>query len=167
VTLNQLAIAANADLKWLLNSSSLLGRKLRPTAKEARWWGLVRALESTFGLTLANASAGATRALAHESDDGEVVVAENSSSSATMSVNVFRYDSTALGNLSRALVRETPMRRGRRAGAPHDPIGAGVEYGLDIGLLRSSLERTPAERLALLDRNQAFVYEMQRKRRKS
>lgn len=165
MNLNQLSIAAGADLKWLLNSSAILRRPLRPTPENARWWGLVRVLESTFGLTLSNAGSAATRALSSENDDGEVAVAADSSGSATMSVNRVRYDSTFLANLSRALVRETPKRRGRRAERSRDPVGAAAEYGLDIGLMQSSLERTPGERLTALDRNRAFVYQMQQNRK--
>jgi hypothetical protein len=165
VTLNQLSIAVGCQPKWLLNSSSLLGRSLRPTKENARWWALVRLLESTFGLTLANAAAGATRALAHRNDDGSVTIAEDVSSSAAMSVDLVRYDTTFLANLSRACVRETPKRRGRRGATSRDPIAAARDYGLDLGLMQSSLARTPGERLALVDRNRAFVEEMQRGRR--
>lgn len=166
MNLTQLAVAAAADSKWLLNSSALLGRTLRPTMASARWWGLVRVLETAFGVTLANASGAATRALANENGYRNVLVAEDVSSSASMSVDLFRYHSIFLANYSRALLRETPRRRGRRAARPLDPIGRAKEHGLDIGLMRSSLERTPSERLAMLDTNRAFVYEMQTSRRK-
>ncbi len=125
------------------------------------------ALERTFGLTLANASAAATRALAGQIDDANVVVAEDDSGVAKMSVNLFRYDTNFLANLSRARVRETPKRRGRRAGKSRDPIAAAVSYGLDVGLIQSSLARTPAERLALLERNRAFVFEVRGSRRRA
>ncbi|MDQ6716812.1 MAG: hypothetical protein M3Z17_00535 [Gemmatimonadota bacterium] len=166
MNLTQFSVACGCEPKWLLNSSALLGRSLRPTPENARWWGLVRALESTFGLTLANASAAATRALAGEIDDANVVVAEDDSGVATMSVNLFRYDTNFLANLSRARVRETPKRRGRRAEKSRDPIAAAEGYGLDIGLILSSLARTPAERLALLDRNRGFLYQMRESRRR-
>ena len=166
MNLTQFSIASGCDMKWLLNSSAILGRNIRLTPENARWWGLVRALESTFGLTLANASAAATRALAGQMDDAIVVVAEDDSGVASMLVNLFRYDTNFLANLSRARVRETPKRRGRRAGKSRDPIAAAERYGLDIGLIQSSLERTPAERLALLDRNREFVYEMRGSRRR-
>lgn len=166
VNLIQFACAAGCKPKWLLNSSAILGRSLRPTPENARWWGLVHALESAFGLTLANAGAAATRALAGQYDDANVVVAEDDSGVASISVNLFRYDATFLANLSRARVRETPKRRGRRAKA-RDPIAAAEGYGLDIGLIQSSLARTPAERLAILEKNRAFVYEMRGSRRRA
>lgn len=80
-----------------------------------------------------------------------------------MMVNLQRYRSVTLANLSRALVRETPRVRGRRKTA-RDPIAMAAEYGLDISLMKLALEKTPAERLAALDANRAFVAEMQRNR---
>ena len=160
----QFAIAACADRKWLLNSSAILGRSLRPTPENARWWGLVSVLERTFGLTLAKAAAAATRALSRENDDTSVVVDGDSGGSTTLGVNTLRYDSNFLANLSRARVREVPKRRGRRSFATKDPVATATGYGLDVGLLQTALSRTPAERLAMLERNRAFVDEMQRKR---
>ena len=164
MNLNQFAVAAAADPKWLLNSSAILGRSLRLTPANARWWGLVRVLESTFGLTLAAAASAATRALSHANDVREVIVASDAGGSTALAVNTFRYDTSFLANLSRARVRETPRRRGRRAQTPRDPVAAAEAYGLDIGLLQASLARTPWERLAMLEANQAFVTEMRRVR---
>lgn len=165
MNVNQFAIAAGSDRKWLLNSSALLGRPLRLIPENARWWGMVRILEQAFGMTLVNAETAANRAFQNENDTREVVIAEHASSSATMSVDLFRYDTTFLANLSRARVRETPKRRGRRAARSRDPIGRAAAYGLDIGLLKSSLARTPSDRLMLLEANVAFVHAMQRNRR--
>jgi hypothetical protein len=165
MTPHQFAVSAGTDHKWLLNSSALLGRPLRRTPEDARWWGIVRTLEQAFGLTLANASAAANRAFKKRYDANEVVVAEDLSSTVKMTVDLFRYDTTFLANLSRARVRETPKRRGRRAERARDPVAAARAYGLDIGLINASLLRTHGERLELLDRNRAFVHEMRRTRR--
>lgn len=164
MNLNQFAIAAAAEPKWLLNSSFILGRSLRLTPENARWWGLVRLLERTFGLTLAAAGSATTRALASANDEREVIVAGDIGGSATLVVDTLRFDATFLANLSRARVREIPRRRGRRAQTSRDPVGAAKAYGLDIGLLQASLNRTPSERLALLERNRSFVNEMQHSR---
>lgn len=164
MNLNQFAIAASAEPKWLLNSSAILGRSLRLTAENARWWGLVRVLEGTFGLTLADAGSAATRALSHGNGETQVVVAGDAGGSAQLKVNTMRYDTTFLAKLSRARVREVPRRRGRRPQVARDAVAAGRAYGLDIGLLQASLSRTPAERLAILEMNRAFVNEMQRRR---
>lgn len=166
MNLTQLGIATGADTKWLLNSSALLGRALRPTVPNARWWGLVRILELTFGLPLKAAGSGATRALANGNDGGELTIGEDPSSSAALTVNLLRYDSMFLANRSRALIRETPKRRGRRAVRPANAVAYALEYGLDVGLMRSALSKTPAQRLATLEANKAFVDEMRRPRGK-
>jgi hypothetical protein len=167
VNFRQFANAAGADEKWLLNSSAIMRRSLQTTPENARWWGLVHVLQDAFGLTLRNAGTAATRALARKSGTGPVIVAEDSASAASLSVDVYRYDTTFLARLSVARVRETPKRRGRRAAASSDPIGKARERGLDLGLLQSSLERSPAERLEILDRNRAFVDELQRRGRRN
>ena len=70
---------------------------------------------------------------------------------------------TGLRPCQRALVLETPRRRGRTTHrATRDAISAASRYGVDIGLVRSALERSPAERLEMLEANVAFVRAMKR-----
>jgi hypothetical protein len=159
----QFAIAASADRKWLLNSSALLGRRVRLSPEDAEWWGLVRLLDATFELPLRVAAGIATEALRQPREVVWIRALSDPSGSASVMVNLQRYRSVALANLSRALLRETPKVRGRRKTA-RDPIAAAAEYGLDISLLKSALEKTPSERLAALDANRAFLVEMQRNR---
>lgn len=163
MTLTQLAAASGVDLKWLLNSSALLGHRLRHTEREARWWGLVWLLDSTFGIPLQRAAGIASEALEHGPEVVWIRPLSDPSTSASVMLNLQRYRSVAAANLSRALVRETPKVRGRRK-LIRDPIAAAVEYGLDVGLIQSALRKTPAERLRTLDANRAFVDEMQRRR---
>jgi hypothetical protein len=155
MTPRQTAVAAAADLKWLTNSASLLGRRLRYTAESARWWGLVRLLVDDLGLTLKAAADAATAALAI----GKPASAQATHSPAAVRIefDLPRYESIFLANLSRALNQETPRRRGRVRESIGGPIAAARRYGIDIGLLQTALERTPAERLALLDRNVEFL----------
>src|SRR5438132_1619693 len=163
MTLTQFAIAAGTDTKWLLNSSALLGRRIRRTPQEARWWGLVWLLDSAIGISLQRAAGIASDALMQAPEVVWVRPLSDPSSSVSVMVNLQRYRSVAAANLSRALVRETPKVRGRRK-VTRDPIAAAVEYGVDLGLLRSALEKCPAERLRTLDVNRAFVDEMQHRR---
>ncbi len=73
-------------------------------------------------------------------------------------LDLARYHSTFLANLSRALLIETPRRRGRvKQSARRTAIDAARQYGIDTGLLLSSLARSPAERLELLDANATFL----------
>jgi hypothetical protein len=155
MTPRQTAVAAAADLKWLTNSASLPGRRLRYTAEAARWWGLVRLLVDDLGLTLKAAADAATAAL--ETGKAASAPATDSRGAVRIEVDRPRYESIFAANLSRALNQETPRRRGRVRKNTGDPIAAARRYGVDIGLLRTALERTPAERLALLERNVEFL----------
>ena len=161
---HQLAVAAGADRKWLINSAAILRRRLRYNPTEAKWWGLVRLLTEALSVPLKAAGAAATASLeAHPAR--RVTVAADPTQSAGLRIDLDRYESIFLANLSRALVHETPKRRGRpsRPEKGHNAITAARKYGVDLGLVRSALERTPAERLAMLEANARFVREMRAK----
>jgi hypothetical protein len=162
MTARQTAVAAGADLKWLTNSAALLGRPLRYHAREAKWWGLVRLLVDRLGLTLKAAAGAATEALRASDSRAPIDAVADPSGSAALVVDLPRYESVFLANLSRALVLETPRRRGRTTRRTRDTVGAASRYGVDINLVRSSLARSPAERLEMLDANVAFVRAMKR-----
>src|SRR5436305_1407448 len=115
MTARQTAVAAAADLKWLTNSAALLRRPLRHSAREAKWWGLVRLLVDRLGLTLKAAADAATAALHKRKLLMAIDAVADPSGAATVVVDLARYDSIFLANLSRALVLETPRRRGRIA----------------------------------------------------
>jgi hypothetical protein len=156
MTARQTAVAAAADLKWLTNAASLLRRRLRYDAENARWWGLVRLLVDELGLTLKAAAVAATAAL----EAGRMMrprTRADYGGPARIEVDLPRYASIFLANLSRALIHETPRRRGRVREQASDSIAQARLYGIDIGLLQTSLERTPAERLAMLERNVEFL----------
>jgi len=138
MTPRQTAVAAAADLKWLTNSASLLGRRLRYTAEAARWWGLVRLLVDDLGLTLKAAADAATIAL---KTDKAASAPVTDYGAVRIEVDRSRYESIFLANLSRALNHETPRRRGRMRQTAGGAIGAARRYGVDIGLLRSLPER--------------------------
>ncbi|HEV7388299.1 MAG TPA: hypothetical protein VGN73_06795 [Gemmatimonadaceae bacterium] len=158
MTARQTATAAGCDLKWLTNSAALLRRRLRHNAPEARWWGLVRLLVDEIGLSLKAAATAATTVLADGRRGRTLAPGSDPSGAAALVVDLPRYESIFLANLSRALVQETPRRRGRiKAAAGRRAITAAREYGIDVGLLQSALARSPAERLRLLDANVEFV----------
>ena len=166
MTSHQVAISARAELKWLLNSSALLGRRVRHTQADSRWWGLVRLLAERLALPLETAAEAATSCLRAKNGAAKMTVTSDPSQSASLVIDLPRYESIFLGNLSRALVLETPRRRGRqsrtRAGAA--AIRAAQNYGVDLGLVRAALARTPAERLAMLDSNVEFIRGMKRRK---
>ena len=165
MTARQVAIAAAANLKWIVNSGALLRRRLRYNAEEARWWGLVSLLTGQLGLSLKAAAESATVALQGGTNTLQAVASSDPSGSASLIVDLARYQSIFLGNLSRALVHETPRRRGRpaRRAIRRDTVTSAQNYGIDLGLIRSALARTPAERLALLEQNAAFLRGLRRR----
>jgi len=170
VTSHQFAIAAGAETKWVLNSSALLRRRVRHTAADARWWGLLRLLTESLGLPLQAAADAATRCLRNGASATPISAISDPSGAASVLVDLRRYQSTFLGNFSRALVLETPKRRGR----PSRPLAGGgargsavvesaVRYGVDLSLIRAALDRTPAQRLEMLESNANFVRGMRQR----
>jgi hypothetical protein len=165
MTARQTAAAAAADLKWIVNSAALLGRRIRYNRQEAKWWGLVWLLTEQLGLSLKSAAAASTVALSGGDSSTQVTAGDDPSGSVSLIVDLGRYESIFLANLSRALVTETPRRRGRppRRGIKSDALTTAQDYGVDLGLVRSAIRRTPAERLELLEKNAAFVRDMRRR----
>lgn len=165
MTARQTAVAAAAELKWMVNSAALLGRPIRYNRQEARWWGLVWLLTEQLGLSLRAAATVSTVALRGGSLSTLVTAGTDRSGSASLIIDLARYESIFLANLSRALVHETPRRRGRPAqrGMKGDALTTAEHYGVDLGLIRSAIGRTPAERLALLEKNAEFVREMRKR----
>jgi len=165
MTARQTVVAAGADLKWMVNSAALLGKRVRYNRQQAKWWGLVWLLTGQLGLSLRAAAAVSTVALRGGKSSTQVTAGADSSGSASIIVDLARYESIFLANLSRALVLEIPRRRGRppRPGIKSDALATAQRYGVDLGLIRSALRRTPAERLALLEKNAAFLRDMRRR----
>ena len=164
MTANQFAIAARADAKWILNSSALLARRVRHTPADSRWWGLVRLLTECLALPLQAAAEAANRSLGAKNDAECVTVGSDPSRSASLVIDLSRYESVFLGNLSRALVLETPRRRGRpaRIRVGTGAIDSARRYGVDLGLVRAALDRTPAQRLEMLEANAEFIRGMRK-----
>src|SRR2546423_4707622 len=117
MTGRQTAVAARAELKWLTNSASLLRRQLEHTPDEARWWGLVRLLVTDVGMTLKAAAEAASAALRFVPPGGAsrkqsprretaMTVRRDPTGAAFLTLDLVRYQSTFLANLSRALLLE-------------------------------------------------------------
>src|SRR6476620_2206481 len=139
MTARQTAVAAAAELKWIVNSAALLGRPVRYNRQQARWWGLVCLLTEQLGLSLKASAAVSTIALRGGSSSTQITAGTDRSGSASLILALARYASIFLGNLSRALVHDTPRRRGRPAqrGTKGDALTTAGHYGVDIGLIRS------------------------------
>ena len=157
----QFAQAARADEKWVENTARAIGRRLAYTPDEARWFGIVRLLTRDFAVTLHRAAELADVALQHPAEAREVVLAESGDGTAALTIDLAREYSSFAAALSAALEQGGPRRRGRRKESSRvgtrNAIAAAERHGVDVTLLQSALERSPAERLARLDANAAFV----------
>jgi hypothetical protein len=167
LTRSQFATAVRADEKWVENTARTLGRRLEYTSAEARWMGMVRLLARDFGIPVARAAELAGVALRHAPETPAFPLAASDDGSATLVIDLARFYSTFAAALSAAINHGGPRRRGRprpttRARA-RDVIAAAQRYGVDVSLLREALERTPAERLARLDANSAFLRGLRRR----
>ena len=156
MTLGQFATAIHSPRKWVLNAHSVLGLEPAYSVERARILALTRVLEHAFHIPLkyAHQYAGATlrdsEASAHwrlDSPGGVVSVV----------IDRERFLSTFTANLSRALVGYAERRRGRPPRVRCRGVAAARDYGVDIGLLRESLKRTPAARLRHLDEDASFL----------
>jgi hypothetical protein len=159
MTNQQFAIAAGGTTKWVQNAAMILGRRFRRTPEEARWLGLVGSLNQGLGMPLRAAAALANEVFGKPAQTSGDARRSKQRDIARIVVDRGLYSSIATARLSRALVREVPKSRGRRR-RRENPLTAAERYGLDIDLLRISLKRSPAERLAELDQNAAFINAM-------
>jgi hypothetical protein len=164
MTRSQFAMGVGADEKWVENAGRLLGKRLRYTTEEAVWLGLVRLLNQEVGLTLFRAARLADEALEHRPSERWVVLGQDESGRAGVSIDIARFYSSHLAALSAALDMGGPRRRGRRSGARRKKgaVERAARYGVDIDLLREGLQLSPRERLERLDENAAFINAIRR-----
>jgi hypothetical protein len=162
LTRSQFAEVVRADEKWVENTARVLGRQLAYTPQEARYFGIIRLLAKQFGIPVARSAQLAAAAMQQPPDTRAVVLDGSDDGSAALVLDLSRYHSGLAAALATALHRGGPRRSGRpvtvhEQGSKYDPIGAAERYGVDISLLRQSLRQSPAERLARLDTNAAFL----------
>ena len=163
MTLAQFAIALGADPKWVQNAGAALGRQLRYTPEEARRLGLARMIQGATGMPLQRADEVAAFVLASHEQVRQVVV-ESADGSVQLTIDLARYESTFGARLALAR-REQPERRGRPPRRGGDPLARASEFGIDISLLRSNLQRTPEERLRNAGENAELVRRLREARR--
>jgi hypothetical protein len=121
--------------------------------------GVVRLLARDFGIPVARAAELADEALRH-SRESRAVCLMAGDGAATLVIDLARYHSTFAAALSAAISHGGARRRGRPPSTRRrrrDPVGAAESYGVDLSLLREAIGRSPAERLARLDANAAFL----------
>lgn len=155
MTLKQFAVASGTDPKWVKNAFPSLGVAPVYTADEAERLGLARVISATAGLPLKRAYAAASEALTRPTETA-FPLAEAEDGSVRVTVDVTRYLSTFRTRL--ALARRTGERlRGRPPKGRANPIEYARQYGIDISLLESNLQRTPEERLRIASANSEFI----------
>lgn len=153
MTPSQFSLACGVDPRWVRNAARILGWSLRHTVEEARHVGLVRRLQEDLRVPLETADRLASEALSSDGPEHAVVEAGEI---ARVVVDVRRYLSDFSVRLARAMAHDEPCRRRFRVGQP-GAVERARRHGLDVGLLRSSLKLTPAERIRRLDENMEFV----------
>ena len=161
LTRAQFAAAVRADEKWVENTARTLGRRLEYTPAEARWLGMVRLVTRDLAIPITRAAELADDALRQPPETRALPLAVSDEGAASLMIDLARYHSTFAAALSAALNHGGPRRRGRRAPAKSSRVRESVAgaraYGVDVSLLREALARSPAERLARLDANAAFL----------
>ena len=166
LTRSQFSSAVRADEKWVENTARTLGQQLTYTPAEARRMGMVRVLATEIAIPITRAAELANDALRHPPEMRALPLSTSTEDVATLVVDLARYHSTFAAALSAALNHGGPRRRGRPAARKRTrgrgAVAAAEAYGVDVSLLREALERTPAERLARLDANSAFLGALRR-----
>ena len=155
MTLKQFAVAVGADTKWIKNAIAALGLSRSYGIEEACRLGLARVIHRTSGIPLKGAYEVACTILANHAA-GQHVIAEAADRSVQVTVDLPRYLSTFHTRLALAQ-RQRDLRRGRPPRPHPDPIRFAQEYGIDVSLLQSHLQRTPDERLRIGSANAEFI----------
>jgi len=159
VTLSQFGSVVGAEPRWVQNAMASLGLPAQYTVTVARRLALARLVRESCGMPLVEAYPLAARALAgwplrrhweRASPDGALRIV----------IDLERFLSTFTARLSVARARSPGRTRGRPRRTDLRGIALAREHGVDLGLLRASLRRTPEERLRRLDDDLAFVRSM-------
>lgn len=162
MTLIQLATAAGVAPKWVKNAEQVLGFGWDRTPEAAWRLALVREMNIELGLPLTLAVRIARAATRSGIDQGEMVYPGSHEATVGIAVDLRRSRSNFLARLSRALILDVPKRRGRPPRRGPHRLETAAAHGVDISLLRSSLELPVGERLERLDANASFLRSIKR-----
>ena len=156
MTLGQFAASIPAPPKWVSNAHALLHLAPKYSVERARVFALTRSIESGIGLPLKRAYQLARETLRapaksaswrHETPDGSVALV----------IDRERFLSNFTVNLSRAQAGYSERRRGRPPRRRRRGVAAARHHGVDISLLRESLQQSPEVRLRRLDEDASFA----------
>jgi hypothetical protein len=163
MTRAQFAAAIGVPEKWVHNARAALGGALPYTVANAQRLAVVRAILAAVPVALRVANRWAAAALAAPRRDGPVEVPAESYAPVRVTIDLPHLLSAFTARLSQALHDEPrlrgrrPRQRGRRGLTLGETRARASSYGLDVSLIDASLRRSPAERLASLDANAAFL----------
>lgn len=156
LTLGQYAMAVGAPTRWVQNAHAVLELGPNYTPEGARRLAFARLLKEGAGMPLVDGHPLAAPALAQWPRERTWTLA-GPDGAAVVTVDLERFLSDCNVRLSLARSWYAERRRGR----PPTRRRRGVEwakwYGEDVTLFESTLRRTPAERLRVLEDNLAFI----------
>lgn len=151
MTLGEFATLLGTDPKWVQNAATALGGGLTFTLSRARRLAVARALSDATDAPLSRSWELAGPVLRKfDGSSTPVTISSPRDNAVTLTIDVYRILAQVSTRLSWLRTEYQPRRRGRPV-TRRDPLTAAEEYGVDLGLLRFNLERTPAERLRQLD----------------
>lgn len=134
----------------MLNAFATLRLPRRYTEELARRLGLAREVHVATGMPLKRAFTLAPEVLAAWPAQRQWVL-EGEGGMVSVAVDVERYLSAYAARLSLARSFYAERQRGRPRKRELSGIALAKWYGVDLGLVRESLKRTPGERLRVLD----------------
>jgi hypothetical protein len=137
-----LAVAIDADTKWLYNASRRLKRPLMRTHEDVTWWRLTHHLSGRVGIQLAEAARAADTLLSRGSELGRVRFRATTDDSVAVSVDLGRFHDGAALAIAAAIHLAVPRKRGRppkhRSSPPPLGVGGAIS-GADLAGVAAAL----------------------------
>lgn len=159
MTLGAFSILVGSSPRWAQNALTVLGLRPRYTVDLARRLALARELHETSGMPLVQAYPLAGRVLGGWPRRGRWGCS-SPEGAVTVAIDLERFLSTFTVRLSLSRTLYAPRKPGRPSTKRRRGVALAREHGIDIGLLESSLRRTPEDRLQRLDADVSFVRTM-------
>ena len=148
MTLDQFAIASRSSVTWLNNARRLTGRRIHRTPNGARWWGMIRTLNTELGISLGSAVLLADTILGAPHTTHRVRIAASADLAIALHFDLERFHSTANAALAAALAFSQPKSRGRPKKASSERPRPRTEPISDVWVIRVDDSPSALERLA-------------------
>jgi len=158
MTLGQFSLLVGAPKRWVQNAFQALGMPPTYTLQVARRLAFARALKEAAGMPLRRGYPLADDALAGwPTRDTWQLIDPDGTVRLTMDLKRFLVRCSV--RLSLARTRYAERRRGRPPKRPLRGLELGKWYGVEVSLLRASLELTQAQRFRRLEEASTFFRE--------